>query len=254
MTAKSPTDTLFGHIIALMLPLLVALSLTAARDVGAQDFSVEPDSLEGVGAPDELYVFASLVTNLWDQENRIHWRIESDVPDDWTVEICQGTLLCWPPWVESDTLVLPANGRDTLLVKFRTGAPGSSGSTTIFLTPVADTTLRQQYTFSIRVLDLAVRGVPSGEASAESPRLGLGSGSLVQAGRITIPYFLPRASTGRLSAFDISGRAIGDLWTGVLNAGDNRLQPRVSMPEGVYILRLDTEFYGSIYHRIVVLR
>ncbi len=218
--------------------------------LSAQDFEVEPDSLDGVGIRDEIHEFDSIITNLWDQQNRILWWVDTDIPEGWTLEVCQGTLLCWPPWVESDTLTIEAEAFDTLLIKFRTGPEDGVGSTTIHLIALADTTIHQEYTFTLRVgaqsIDEGNQPSADGRSFQFKPDYISSNGSMI---------VLPHSSYGTISLVDMQGRASSRIWTGHLQAGENFVNPDFSrLPAGQYILHLNVDQIGTLNRKIVILR
>ena len=215
----------------------------------AQQFEIEPDSLVGVGIKDELHVFDSYITNLWNQENRILWRVYTDIPEDWTLEVCQGTFLCWPPWVESETMVLQPEANDTLLIKFRTGETDAVGTTTIYLTAEADTTIKKNFTFTLTVGENGVddESGPSTNGHSFQFKTNYSSnGSL-----ISIPY----ASFGAITMYDMQGRLTSRVWSGQLNAGDNLISPNVSpLPAGQYIMHLSVDGIGTLDRKVMYVR
>lgn len=229
--------------------ILSVILVLSSTPLIAQQFTVEPDSLDGVGVREELNQFDAIITNLWDQQNIIPWYVETDIPDDWTLSICQGNLLCWPPWVESDTIRLDAEAYDTLLVKFHTGAEDGVGSTTIYLTTVADPEIQQSYTFTLTVGELSVGDSKKPSADGRSfqfkPNL-TNSGSL-----ITLPY----SAFGRITMYDMQGRLAGRLWSGHLKAGENYVTPIFSqLPQGQYIMHLSVDGIGTLDQKIMFIR
>jgi len=234
----------------LVMPVFVTMFLIFSFNLTfAQEFEFEPDSLDGVGVRNELHEFDSRITNLWDQQNRILWFAETDIPDDWTLEICQGTLLCWPPWVFSDTLTLEAEAFDTLLVKFRTGDEDAVGTTTIHLTALADTSIFQSYTFTLTVGEVSVDDSP--RPSADGRRFQFKSNFNSNGSLIT----LPKSSFGAITMYDMQGRSAGKVWTGQLNAGDNYVMPNMSsLPAGQYIMHLNVIGIGTLDQKITILK
>lgn len=69
------------------------LALLCAASAGAQQFDVEPDTLEKSGYLDSLTIFYNIIRNQWDQQNLILWEKVEDVPEGWTVEVCQLSLI-----------------------------------------------------------------------------------------------------------------------------------------------------------------
>jgi hypothetical protein len=234
------------------LQLLLGIMLLVSP-VAAQQFTVTPDSIEGSGYLDSLAVFNSLIVNLWDQPSKILWLNTPDVPEDWTVEICQGTMLCWPPWVMSDTLKMRANGRDTLEVKFRAAHTTGTGHATILLVSLADTTIRQEITFTYHARDLAVPGTAEESKTDELTfKDNLPNPFSAVA---TLRYHLPRSTTVKIALFDTSGRFISTFFNGAVEAGDHNVNtdfPGVST--GIYFLKLDAKGLGSISKRVVLVR
>jgi|GEM_PF-4955847 len=232
------------------LPIVVSLILVLSScPLMAQDFEVEPDSLDGVGVREGLHQFDAKLTNLWDQENIIPWYVETDIPEDWTLSICQGNLLCWPPWVESDTIRLGAEALDTLLVKFHTGPEDGVGVTTIYLMALADTSIKQSYTFTLTVGENAVddeSGSSTNGFKFQFKPNFINNGSLIS---------LPFASFGAITMFDMQGRLTSRVWSGQLNAGDNMITPNVSpLPAGQYIMHLSVDGIGSLDRRVMYIR
>ncbi|MDP8241341.1 MAG: hypothetical protein P9X24_19815 [Candidatus Hatepunaea meridiana] len=237
----------------LQIPIILSL-LILTGIASAQQFTVEPDSTEGVGYIDSLAVFNSIITNEWDQENLILWVKDADVPDQWLVEICQGTQFCWSPWVDSDTLRLLPNGEDTLQVKFRAiGNPGT-GTATLTLTATADTTIREVLTFRYEARPLAVRqnqndNPLSGNVQVNNVALfGGGSGLRIQ---------LPGSTWVTITAYDGMGRSVGRIWEGQGYQGNQDIRldfGHRSIPSGIYHIKIKTEHYGSIWTRVALLR
>ena len=226
--------------------LILVLS---SAPVFAQQFTVEPDSLEGVGVRDKLHEFDAKITNLWDQQNKILWSVDTDIPEGWTLEVCQGSLLCWPPWVESDTLSLEAEAFDTLLIKFRTAADADGvGSTTIHLVALSDPDIQQEYTFTLTVgaesVDDKGRLTTNGSNFQFKPNY-ISSGSV-----ITLPY----SSFGSIRLYDMMGRLSNKIWAGHLQAGENFVNPNLSpLPAGQYIMHLNVDGIGALESLSVIL-
>ena len=233
--------------------IATCLTLLWAANGSAQQFSVETDSLEKSGYIDSLVVFENIITNHWDQENVILWVKEEDVPERWFVEICQGTRHCWGPWIMSDTLVLPASEHDSLLVKFvATDNPGT-GQATIFLTALADTNIRQQYTFVFHAISL---GVDRPEHQSGHDDLSWDKGSGAWGGLTRLAYNLPGQAWVKVSLYDMVGRNIAQVWEGQGRTGSNTIQNvnLTDLSTGVYILHLETDGYGAINRKVVLVR
>ncbi len=231
----------------LLAALLISLLVASAA---AQEFTVEPDSTEGVGYMDSLAVFASLITNMWDQESRIAWVNEPGTPEGWTVEICQGSMVCWPPWVLADTLELPASGSDTLLVKFKPQVEPGVGRTTITLTAVADTTIRRVLTFTLEARPAAVR-----PGTAEDRPEWRGWRMSPWGGSSGVSYNLPIPAAVKISLYDIQGKLVAVVWEGRAPAGKNvvRLEDLIDLSSGIYLIRLDAQGYEPIHCKTVKL-
>ncbi|MFH0765145.1 MAG: T9SS type A sorting domain-containing protein [Calditrichota bacterium] len=230
---------------------LIILVLILAFKVGAQDFQVTPDSLEGQGRLDELNSFHAFITNLWDQENIIHWEIVNDIPEGWTVEICQGTFQCWPPWIQSADLQLPPSGSDTLIIKFRTSPTPGVGRCAISLTAQADANFHQQYTFVCRTTENGVRGESSSDRQAGFGWLsgrsdGVGSG---------LRYNMPVSGWVRIDLYDLQGHAAARLYEGIAPSGVNFIPVgRIIPPAGVYIICLEGGNLGMSSQKITIVK
>lgn len=236
-------------------PVLVALiALLFTTNAFSQQFSLELDSLEKSGYLDSLTIFNNYITNHWDQRNRILWEKESNVPEDWYVEICQGSLLCWGPWIVSDTLSIGPNGSDTLQVKFRARETAGTGSVTLKLTAIADTSIHESYTFIYHASSLDVR---SDNTDRTTPTLKWDrSGGAPGSAGGSLRFQLPASTWYEITLYDSSGRLVRKLSEGVGEAGFNSVQLGniEGLSAGTYLVRLSAGNYGVISDKLTIVR
>ncbi len=235
--------------------IVFSLALLTFSSAFGQQFSMELDDLEKTGYLDSLTVFNNYITNHWDQENHIQWIKESNVPDDWYVEICQGSLQCWGPWIVSDTLSIGANVTDTLQVKFRARENLGTGSVTLRLIALADTNIQESYTFTYHAISLDVKPDESDRTSFDGLRWD-NSGATYGVGWGKLGFHLPSAARYELSLHDISGRLVLKLYEGVGSPGFNSV-PFGSLDgiaAGAYLLKLSAGEHGVISDRLTIVR
>jgi len=228
--------------------VLVLLFTGAAS---GQQFEFIPDSTDGIGAPNVENKFEGPLTNLWDQENKIEWVKHEDLPEGWSVQICQYTLTCWMDWILSDTIVLPPDAVDKLQVKFFTNDTEGVGSVTLDLTPIADPELHESFTFT---LTLGENDVQDKNPSSRN-RTGLSFDMSSNVGmNFNASLTSPKDSQAKLIMYDVRGRKVETIWDGHLNAGDNAISFKPNTHyTGVYFIRLEASAIGSITHRVVLL-
>lgn len=233
--------------------LTIIICLIFPGLVSAQQFEIIPDSTDGVGTPDKLCTFYSTFINHWDQENSILWETEAELPEGWALEICQTGLTCWPEWITSDTMVLPANVIDTLEVKFYTSETEGTGRVTISLIALADRDIHQEHSFSLRVGPGGVSLHRDGKLSGTGVSFKLRGPLFSQNG---MSVYLPKRSLVNVSMFDIQGRKVNSIWKGYLDQGENILQmPRGFQPSGaVYLLRVEAEGLGIATGKVISFR
>ncbi|MBT7618499.1 MAG: hypothetical protein HN590_14550 [Calditrichaeota bacterium] len=235
----------------ILFSLVSVLALLFAGNVSGQQFEFIPDSTDGIGTPNAENKFEGPITNLWDQENKIEWIKHEDLPDGWSVQICQYTLTCWMDWILSDTIVLPPDGADKLQVKFFTNETEGVGSVTIDLTPVSNPDLHESWTFT---LALGENDVQNNKPSSRN-RIGLSFDMKSNFGmNYNASLTSPKDTHAKLVMYDVKGRNAGTIWSGHLNAGENAISFK---PEahytGVYFIRLEAFDIGSVTQRVILL-
>lgn len=235
-------------IIATFLVLIISLP------VSAQDFEVIPDSTEGMGRLNELNLFDSFLRNLWDQQNDILWQIDRNLPEGWFVEICQLSRICWSPFVDSDTIKLASEATDSLQVKFYAHRTEGTGSITILLTALADTSFHWGATFVLNVPEVSVRnGRQGGSDIRRTEILGFCPDGR-SGGSHTTQIFAPFSTDAELKVFDILGRLTANPWKGRLNAGENTVATAVDLSPGVYLVRLELKTGESTVRKMLITR
>ncbi len=230
--------------------LVSVLVLFISETALGQQFEFVPDSTDGIGAPDAENKFEGPITNLWDQENKIEWIKHEDLPEGWTVQICQFTLTCWMDWILSDTIVLPPNGEDKLQVKFFTNDTEGVGTVTLDLTPVSDPDLHESFTFTLALGENDVQ-----ENTSSNNRAGLSFDISSNFGLFhNAQLNSPNDTRAKLVMYDVKGRKVDTIWDGKLNAGHNTisLNPSSNLT-GVYFVRLETSNLGNLTRRMILL-
>lgn len=232
--------------------LTSGLLLILSGTVSGQQFEFVPDSINGIGTPNAENKFEGPITNLWDQENQIEWVKHENLPDGWTVQICQYTLTCWPDWIQSATLVLPPDAVDKLQIKFYTNETQGVGSVTLDLTPVANPDFHQAFTFTLTQGEDDVQDQNPSAKNRTSlsfellKNVGMGYDAIMN---------LPENSGAKLVMYDLNGRKICTIWDGFLNTGDNSISIKpLTNYAGVYFIRLETAGVGSITRQVTLLR
>ncbi len=230
--------------------ILFLAILLLATPIMAQQFEVTPDSTEGIGVPDDLNIFGSLIVNQWDQENHILWTLTSNTPEGWTVEICQGLLFCWAPWITQDTLVLPPNGRDTLFVKFHTNETEGVGWATMLMVAEADTNIREEITF---VLTVGETGVGGDQAPRSNNRLSYDlqnhAGFSADGWQLNVPSL----SNLSVAVYNVAGQRMETLLSGAMSAGVYNIPMPRQLANGVYFLMVTGDL-GTASQRFVSIR
>jgi len=235
----------------LLTSLVTILLLWAAfAPTQAQEFEVTPDSTSGVGLPGETNIFRSLLVNLWDQENRVNWHLESDLPEGWAVQICQLSYTCWPSWTTDETMILGANAEDSLLVEFITNDSQGVGRATISMVAEANADFHRELTFELRVGD---NGIGSGGGGHSRLEFAFYS-RFMPGGTMGSTLSLPQDAEVTLALYDLSGRQAQVIWQEFFTAGEHFISlSNLDLPAGVYILRASCPL-GAASQRVMVVR
>lgn len=215
------------------------------------DFTVEPDSTEGSGVADELLVFNSLIINHSEEVNRVVWEKTDNLPLGWETEICQTSLLCWPSWVDSDTLVLQPQSTDTLQVKYFTSDHEGEGIVELSLVAVNDNDVNENLRFSLTVRSGGVDG--GKKQNSGSFKFDLAKG---MAGTSPFDLYLPAATDLSLKVFDLQGRLIDSYRFGTFSSGFHSItidRSKLSH-NGTYIIRAETKDFGQITRKLFIIR
>jgi len=231
--------------------LTICFVFLFSSTINAQEFLFVPDSIEGQGLADELAVFQGPITNQWDQENRILWEKTDSLPQGWTSEICQVALNCWPIWITSDTLVLPAEGQDSIQVKFHTSETEGSGSVRLVFTALADPEIQHEWTFTLHSGETSVQRKENSNEPETSLRFI--DDPRINTSHNLLAFYLPGSSVVKIKVYDINGKEINVLREGVFNQGINSIHQVPNLPVGAYIYQIDAGQFGTIAKRIVLL-
>jgi len=205
-------------------------------------FTLAWDSTTGRGPTGQLAVFNGPIVNNTDEELRIVWTKEDHLPNEnWTVEFCQGQLLCWPYFVYSDTLDLPPHAQDTLEVKFTAGTADQGSSNFTFDVVGAPVQEQVNITFTSYTEDV------SSPADQSDPT----SGWFRDSG---FAFRLPVGMYAGAYLYDLNGRRIARLWSGFGTGKDQLLTGSFNHAAGVYFIRIEAPGRAAFSRKITIVR
>jgi len=213
------------------------------------DFTYEAPIVEKPGQPGQLTQFYSEISSLENYPFTYWIEMHTDVPPGWNVNFCTGAV-CWPPWVTLDsTLMIWNNGMDSVLVDIYPDSVGTEGWVTMVVYPEGHPDVADSITFYAYVPD----GIEGSVAAPVTHELLMAYPNPFNPS-VKIAFSTLKPGYAELAIYDLSGRLVNRLLSGLVSAGQHQISWR---PEGeaagIYLARLSLEGAATT-RKIIYLR
>ncbi|MCX6639958.1 MAG: T9SS type A sorting domain-containing protein [bacterium] len=204
---------------------------------------------EELGTPDQLTRFHSELFNTTDQDQEFYViKDPSLIPSAWTCSFCVGAT-CYPPFVDTVTVIIPANSYDSVLVDITPTSQPNDGWATMTVFPVNSPGLAESITYHVYL----------GAAVQENPVIPTRHDLMTAYPNpfnpdLTLAIALDRPSVVELGIYNLQGGKVADLYSGHLSAGQHQFKWQAEgMTSGIYLARIALNGQSTL-QKVVLLK